>query len=121
MSGVNVLSIVPTREKSLTANIFVNNNDIAFIEEGMLVRYDIPAMPHRDFGEITGYITRISVDAATQEGLIGHFLVESLLENRNYYDTRGNSAMLRVGMHFEARLVVDRQRILFFLFDQVNF
>ena len=121
MSGVNVLSIVPSHEEMLTANIFISNNDIASIEEGMIVRYDIPAMPRRDFGEITGNIVRISPDTTVQEGLQGYFLAESLLENKVFYDTRGNGTTLRVRMHFEARVIVDRQRILFYLLDQVNF
>lgn len=121
ISGVNVLSIIPTRGELLTANIFVSNNDIASIEEGMIVRYDIPALPHRDFGEITGNIIRISADTTTQNGSHGYFLVESLLEDRVYYDSRGNGTMLRVGMYFEARVIVDRQRILFYLLDQLNF
>jgi HlyD family secretion protein len=120
MTGVNVLSIVPFIEEMLTANIFISNNDIALIEEGMAVRYDIPAMPRRDFGEITGNITRISADASTSDGLLGYFLVESLLEDRVYYDTRGNGANLRIGMHFDSRITVNRQRILFYLLDQVN-
>ena len=121
MSGVNVMSIIPAREEMLTANIFISNNDIVFLEEGMIVRYDIPAMPRRDFGEITGNIIRISADATTNDGLHGYFLVESLLEDRVYYDARGNGTMLRVGMYFEARMIVDRQRILFYLLDQINF
>jgi len=48
----------------------------------MVVRYDIPAMPRRDFGEITGNITRISADVSANEGLLGYFLAESLLEDR---------------------------------------
>lgn len=120
MSGVNVMSIVPARDDTLTANIFISNDAIASIEEGMVVRYDIPALPRRDFGEITGNITRISPDVTASDGLQGHFLVESLLEDKVYYDTRGNPAQLRIGMHFEARIVVDRQRILFFLLDQLN-
>ena len=121
MTGINVLSIIPFREEMLTANIFISNNDIALIEEGMVVRYDIPAMPRRDFGEITGNITRISADVSANEGLLGYFLAESLLEDRVYYDTRGNGANLRVGMHFDSRISVNRQRILFYLLDQINF
>jgi len=83
--------------------------------------FDIPAMPRRDFGDIIGTIARISPDITTQYGLHGYFLVESLLENKIYYDTRGNEANLRVGLHFEARVIVDRQRILFYLLDQLNF
>ena len=120
MSGINILSIIPTREETLKANIFINNNDIASIEEGMSVVYDIPAMPSREFGIISGKIQRISPDTAMQDGLLGYFLVESLLKDKIYYDTRGNATTLRVGMHFEARIIVDRQRILFHLLDQVN-
>ncbi|MCL1995871.1 MAG: HlyD family efflux transporter periplasmic adaptor subunit [Defluviitaleaceae bacterium] len=120
MSGVNVLTILPARDYVLTANVFVSNNDIARIEEGMVIQYDIPAMPRRDFGTITGYVTRIATDVTLDAGLAGYFLIESELEDRVYYDNRGNSYVLRVGMGFDSRIIVDRQRILFFLLDQIN-
>jgi len=120
MSGVTVLTIMPERDDVLTANIFVSNNDIGNIAEGLAVQFDIPALPRRDFGAIYGYITRISPDIAADDGIQGFFIAESELADVVYYDTRGNSSELRVGMSFEARIVTDRQRILFFLLDRVN-
>jgi len=120
LAGAQVLSIIPAREDTLSANIFINNNDIGQILEGMTVRYDIAAMPRRDFGEITGYITRISTDISTEQGTVGYFLIESELADIVYYDSRGNGTTLRVGMAFDARIVVDQERILFFLLDRLN-
>jgi len=120
MSGVHVLSIVPSTEDVFNANILINNNDIGQINEGMPVRFDIAAMPQREFGEITGTITRIATDISHHHGAAGYFLVESELANIIYYDSRGNGASLRVGMAFEARIVVEQQRILFFLLDRLN-
>jgi len=118
LGGIQVLSIIPTREEMLSANIFINNNDIGQLLEGMTVSYDIAALPRRDFGEITGTITRISTDISREAG--GFFLVESEIEDRVYYDSRGNGVNLRVGMGFEARIVVEQQRILFYLLDRLN-
>ena len=120
MSGIQVLTIIPTRGDKLNANLFISNNDIGQISEGLLVRYDIAALPRRDFGEITGIVTRISTDITTAEGAMGYFIVESDIADRVYYDTRGNVASLRVGMAFEARIIVDQQRILFYLLDRLN-
>ncbi|MCL2500964.1 MAG: HlyD family efflux transporter periplasmic adaptor subunit [Defluviitaleaceae bacterium] len=118
--GVQVLSVIPARENMIGANIIIGNNDIGLISEGMSVRYDITAMPRRDFGEINGTITRISSDITPDGRMVGFFLVESEIEDRIYYDTRGNGVELRVGMAFEARIVVERQRILFYLLDKLN-
>jgi len=120
LGGVQVLSIVPTRGDMLTANIFVSNNDIGRISESMTVRFDIAAMPRRDFGDITGYVTRIAADIGGDPGAPGYFQVESEIEDKLYYSVQGEGAMLRVGMAFEARIVVERQRILFFLLDRLN-
>ena len=117
LGGEQVLSIIPTREEMLNANIFVSNADIGQITEGMIVRYEIAALPRRDFGEITGVITRISSDVSAENGL---FRVESDIEDRTYYDARGNGVDLRVGMGFEARIIVEEQRILFYLLDRLN-
>jgi len=121
MSGVQVLSIIPNRDDMLSTNIFISNNDIGQISEGMTVQYDIAAMPRREFGEISGRITRISTDIAIDQGMQGYFIVESELEDRVYYDARGNGTELRVGMGFEARIVVEQQRVLFYLLDRLNF
>ena len=120
MSGIQILSIIPNRDEMLSANIFINNNDIGQISEGMTVRYDIAAMPRRESGEIAGQITRISTDIAIDQGMQGYFIVESELEDRVYYDARGNGTELRVGMGFEARIIVEQQRILFYLLDRIN-
>ena len=118
--GVQVLSVIPAREDMLNANIFISNQDIGQITEGMTALFDIAAMPRRDFGEITGTITRISTDIAAGDGMHGFFVVESEIEDRVYYDTRGQGVSLRVGMSFEARIIVERQRILFYLLDRLN-
>jgi len=120
MAGIHVLSVVPVRGDSLNAHVFISNHDIGNIEEGMTVRYDIPALPRRNFGEINGVITRISADITVEEGLQGFFLVETELEDRIYYDTQGNGVELRVGMGLEARIIVERQRVLFYLLDRLN-
>jgi len=86
----------------------------------MDVRYLIAAMPPQDFGEIKGTITRISPDMLVEAGAAGYFLVEAQLADRVFYDTRGQGTQLRVGMGFDARVVVDRQSILMFLLEQVN-
>jgi len=116
--GVQVLSVIPTRDALLNTHIFVNNNDIGRLSEGLIVRYDIAAMPRRDFGNILGTVTRISADILPEAG--GFFIVEAEIEDRTFYDTRGDGMELRVGMAFEARIVVDRQRILFYLLDRLN-
>jgi len=116
--GVQVLSVIPTWDELLNTHIFVNNNDIGRLSEGLTVRYDIAAMPRRDFGDILGTVTRISADMSPEAG--GFFIVEAEIEDRTFYDTRGEGMELRVGMAFEARIVVDRQRILFYLLDRLN-
>ena len=118
--GVQILSVIPTRDDMLNANIFVSNSDIGRISEGMIVRYEISALPRRDFGGIYGTVTRIAADISTEQWVQGYFLVESEVEDRAFYDTRGNASKLRVGMGFEARIIVEEQRILFFLLDRLN-
>lgn len=120
LGGTHVLSVVPARGAYLTANIFVGNADIGQISEGMPIHFEIAAMPRRDYGHITGEVTRIAADIVTEQWIQGYFVVESELEDRVYYDSAGNGASLRIGMGFEARIITDRQRILHFLLDRLN-
>jgi len=118
--GVQVLTILPERDYKLSTHIFINNSDIGRLTEGMEVRYEIAALPRRDFGDITGKITRISTDITTESGIVGFFIVESEIEDRIFQSITGEEVSLRFGMAFDARIVVDRQRILFYLLDRLN-
>jgi len=114
-SGTQVLQIIPERGDLLRAYILISNSDIGQISEGMTVYYDIAAMPSREFGEISGQITRIAADVSVNHEDFGYFLVESKLADVVYYDSQGSGMVLRAGMFFEARIVIGRQRILFYL------
>ena len=118
--NTQVLDIIPSENEFLTANIHVSNRHIGRLEEGMLVRYSIAALPRREFGNINGYVYRIAPDITYNQDTAGYFVVESHLEDRVYYNTDGEGVSLRVGMAFDARIVVDRERILFHLLDQIN-
>jgi len=121
MGGINVMTIIPVRESVFIANIYVSNDDILGLEVGMPVRYDIFAMPRREYGEISGVITRISEDInSEQNDLFGYYLVEADVEDKLYYDTQGNAAELRVGMNIDARIITGQQSVLFFLLEKLD-
>lgn len=119
--GTNVMTIIPERDSRLNANIFVSNKDIAKLERDMSVKYNIHAMPQQDYGVITGRITNISEDLKIDNNNSqGYYLVESEIQDRVYYDAKGNKASLRVGMSFDAQIVVERKKILFYLLEKID-
>lgn len=118
--NAQVLTIIPEREAQLVANIHVSNRHIGRVAAGQTVRYSIEALPRREYGNIEGLVTRIAADATVGTGPAGYFVVESHLADVVYHNVQGDSTELRVGMAFDARIVVDRERILFHLLDQLN-
>ena len=121
LSGVDVMTIIPVRGSVLSTYIYVSNNDIVGVEVGMPVNYNIYAMPRREYGVITGRITKISEDIRTDKtSSQGYYLIEADIEDKQYISAKGTLAELRVGMNVDVRIITGRKKILFYLLEQLD-
>ncbi|OEF98119.1 HlyD family efflux transporter periplasmic adaptor subunit [Desulfuribacillus alkaliarsenatis] len=120
-TGTEILTIVPKHSNVYKIQLFVQSKDIAQIEVGDYVRYRFPALPYREYGELTGEISRISTDAnMSQQDGSRYFLVEATIENHPVYSYRGEEAQIRIGMDTEASIVTDSKKIIYYLLEKIN-
>ena len=120
-SGTEVATIVPDRNTQFKVELSMLNKDIANIKVGDRVKYHFEALPYKEYGELTGVITNIGVDARTdRQGQTSFYLVESSIQNRPLYSYKGIKAEIKVGMICEAWVVTKTKKILFYLLEKID-
>jgi hemolysin D len=114
MEAQQLMLIVPNEEQ-LEVQVFLQNKDIGFVEEGMDAEIKIHTFPFTKYGVIDGEITSISDDATVdeQQGLI---YGTHLLMKQNTIQVKDRTAKLMPGMAVTAEVKTGTRRIIeFFL------
>jgi len=121
-AGVQILKIVPGEGTDLKAELMIQNKDIANIKEGSVIRYEFASLPQREYGFLTGTVNKIPGDISlTTEGTDGIFVVEGGLDKLILVNKNGQITKIRIGMFFEARIIIREQRILNYLLEKLDF
>lgn len=121
-AGATVMTIIPDNEGSFKANIYVSNKDIGKLKEGMKVKFNVYALPNREYGYLTGCVTKISKDLKVDEkNARGYYLVEAAINSKSLYDSKGKVAALKAGMSCQAQMITENKRILKFVLEKMNF
>jgi len=114
MEAQQLMLIVPD-EQQLEVEVFLENKDIGFVQEGMAAEIKIHTFPFTKYGLIDGEITTISDDATIDEqrGLIYGM---HLLMKQNTIEVKGKDVRLMPGMAVTAEVKTGKRRIIeFFL------
>ncbi len=120
-AGIEVAAIVPQAGSKYKVQIYVKDSDIANIEKGQKIKYHLPALPYREYGELTGAIENIGADAKIdQAGAGSYYIVDAAIENRPLYSYKGKKAEIRVGMTCEAQVVTRTKKILYYLLEKIS-
>ena len=121
-SGTVIGTIIPVNESAYKVQIYLSSADIGGIEVGDPIRYNIAALPSRQYGSISGEVLRISKDVLLQNGQFsGYFLVEGSIDGTSVEDKDGNVGKLVIGMETEARIVTQKKTILRYLWEKIDF
>ncbi len=112
-----VLKIVPS--ENLTAEVYVTNQDIGFVSEGMPVDVRIDAFPFSEFGDIKGTLTQIGSDALPPDQIhpFYRFPVKVEMEQQTL-DIRGKQIPLKSGMAVTANIIT-RDRTVMSIFTDL--
>ena len=112
-----LMKIVP--EGQLNGIVNVGNKDIGFIQPGQMVKVRIDSFPYTEYGEIDGFINRISADALPPNQLIGqyHFPVDLRLKTSQLITNQGTAITLQSGMTITANLKLRDRRLIELLSD----
>lgn len=112
MEAQQLMLIVPD-EQQLEVEVFLENKDIGFVQEGMAAEIKIHTFPFTKYGLIDGEITTISDDATIDEqrGLIYGM---HLLMKQNTLFVKGKDVKLMPGMAVTAEIKTGERRIIEF-------
>lgn len=120
-SGVEVLSIIPDNDSEYKVNIYVSNENIGKISNGMKVKFNVYALPNVEYGYLTGTITNISKDLKVDNSSgSAYYLAEATLDNNILYNSKGEEGILKAGMACQAQMITENKRILVYLLEILN-
>lgn len=120
-SSVEVATIVPDTNTEFKIALSVSNKDISGVKPGQVVKYHFLALPFKEYGELTGTVQHVAVDARVDRNTgISYYVVETTVDNKPLYSYKGTESELKVGMICEARVVTDSKKILRWLLEKMN-
>lgn len=120
-SGLEVMTIIPAEDTKFKVNIYINNGDIGKLKEGMDVKFNIYALPNRDYGYVTGTITKISKDLKVdRENTAGYYLAEASINSTVLYDEKGQEIALKPGMACQAQMITENKSILQYVLEKID-
>ena len=113
-AGEVVLKIVP--DEMLVVKVFIGNQDIGFVKEGMAVDVRIDSFPFTEFGDVKGKLISIGSDALPpdQNNPTYRFPAKVQIE-KQYLETNGRKINLQSGMSLTANIKI-RDRTVMSLF-----
>ncbi|WP_207641974.1 HlyD family secretion protein, partial [Clostridium aceticum] len=121
IQGGTVATIIPDNDTNYKVQIYAPNEEIANIKVGDKVKYNFLALPYKEYGELTGKITKIAIDTkVTNEGNTSYYLVEADIKNRPLISYKGEEAEIKVGMVCEVRVVTKTKKILHHLLEKID-
>ena len=107
------LMLVVPDEEQLEVEVFLENNDIGFVHEGMSAEVKIHTFPFTKYGVIDAEVTTVSDDATVDEqrGLIYRM---QLRMAKNTIQVEGKAVKLQPGMAVTAEVQTGQRRIIEF-------
>ncbi len=119
--GTNVMTIIPPSESEYKVQLYVSNSEIANIDVGDIVKYNIAALPYNQYGILDGYVTSISSDALVMDGQYsGYYQIECSIANTELTDKDGNTGTVGIGMELDAKIVTQEKTILRYLLEKID-
>lgn len=106
-----VLKIVP--DDALTAKVFITNQDIGFVKEGMTVDVRLDSFPFSEFGDVKGKIVWIGGDALPPDNVhqFYRFPAKIRLEKQSLL-INGKEVPLQSGMSASANIKVRTRTVM---------
>lgn len=119
--GSSVCQILPEGSCGYYAEIYVENFDIAKIQEGQEVKFEIAAYPSSEYGYFTGVVDSISKDIKVdQNSGSAYYLVKVRCEQTTVTNKDGETGCLMNGMACQAKVVVDDKNVLSYLLEKLD-
>lgn len=119
-SGAIVGEII-NNESELEVGLIIPDKDIGKLKVGQSIKYDISSFSYTEFGFINGQIESLSISSNIDEktGTIYYTGVGSL-EKTSVESYKNESFDIKNGMSCEAKIIIGKKRILYYLLEKLN-
>jgi membrane fusion protein, peptide pheromone/bacteriocin exporter len=107
-------------DSSLLAVTYLSPADIAFIERGQSVNFQVDAYNYNQWGLANGRVLDIADDLSLISEREAGFLVTCVLENPILKLKSGHEGEIKKGMTFNGRFVIARRSLFQLLYDKVD-
>lgn len=119
--GTSVCQILPGESCGYYAEIYIENQDIAKLEEGQKVKFGISAYPSSEYGYFTGKIDMISKDIKADSNTGStYYLVKAQCDKSTVMDKNGEEGSLINGMACQAKIITGRKSVLEYVLDKID-
>lgn len=119
--GTSIGKIYPKETKDYYAEIYVENSNIAKLELGQDVKFEIAAYPSIEYGYFIGTIESISKDISIEQGTgSAYYLVKVTCKNVSVQNKNGERGYLMNGMACQAMVIVDEENVLNYLLKKID-
>jgi multidrug efflux pump subunit AcrA (membrane-fusion protein) len=120
-AGSNILTVIPENDDSYQVRSYIDNQDIAKVNEGMEVKYEIAAYPSSEYGNLYGTVDFISVDLKVNDQAgSAYYLVESNIDGTALYNQAGEIGALKQGMLCQTKIIIEEKSVLRFLLEKIR-
>jgi membrane fusion protein len=128
--GRSIATILPDGVQ-LEAQLFIPSTAIGFLKQGQEVRLRYDAFPYQKFGLYEGELAELSnIDIPLQEIQTRFPILTKMYEGKTFFranvrldkqsiEAYGKSLPLRAGLTLEADVLLDRKRLIEWVFDPV--
>lgn len=117
-AGEELLEVVPA-DATLSAQAFLENKDIGFIEEGDSAEIKIHTFPFTDYGVINSVVHKVTQDAIENEQ--GVFLFKIMLDlEKSIIETGSNTYGLRPGMTITSEINIGKRKIIDYFLSPIS-
>ncbi|MGY6520494.1 MAG: HlyD family secretion protein [Mongoliitalea sp.] len=107
-------------DTTLLAVTYISPMDIAFVEKGQEVSFQIDAYNYNQWGVAMGKVIDVADDLTLINEREAGFLVTCALDTPNLTLASGQEGFVKKGMTFNARFVIARRSLFQLLYDKVD-
>ena len=99
----------------------MENSDIAKLEEGQKVKFEIAAFPSSEYGYFTGTVESISKDIRVDQASgSAYYLVKAACDETTVQNKDGKTCSIMNGMTCQAKVVIDEENVLRYVLQKID-
>lgn len=120
--NIPVLNIIPNDQRNFRVELQISPKDMGKIREGLKVKYRLSAFPFFEYKGAEGFITSIDPDIRTENiNSTFFYIIYADIDRTEFSNRHGKTFPIKAGLETDARIVLERSSILFYLLRKLDF